>query len=102
MHLQQYHTSSETLVRALQEEAKQYRYPTVDLFLAWVRARISISFRRLDQPKVSCACLQSNIDKSFNTMIAGQRPHDPCALPYVCSETYLAGAIAEPCLPCYL
>ena len=49
---------SETLVRALQEEAKQHRYPTVDLFLAWVRARISVSFRRLDQPKVSCACLQ--------------------------------------------
>ena len=49
---------SETLVHALQEEAKQHRYPTVDLFLAWVRARISVSFRRLDQPKVSCACLQ--------------------------------------------
>ena len=100
MHLQRYHTSSETLVHAPQEEAKQYRYPTVDLFLAWVRARISVSFRRLDQPKVSCACLQSDIDEPFNTMIAGQRPHDPCALPHVCSETYLA--IAEPCLPCYL
>ncbi len=49
-HLQQGRTSAES--SALQEEAKRYRYPTVDLFLAWVRARISVSFRRLDQPKV--------------------------------------------------
>lgn len=45
----------------VQEEAKQYRYPTVESFLHWVRARISVSFRRLDQPKVKLIPLCSSL-----------------------------------------
>ena len=56
------------ITRHLQEDAKQYRYPTVESFLHWVRARISVSFRRLDQPKVKLSASQCPSEPSASCL----------------------------------
>ena len=39
----------------MQEEQHSQPYPTVKDFLEWVRQRMTVTFRRLDQPKASSA-----------------------------------------------
>ena len=40
-------------ISCLQEEAAKLPYPTVRAFMEYVRNRVNVSFKRLDDPKVN-------------------------------------------------